>query len=359
MILWPALNKLVNEKIKKQLKILKKRKRHNQGYDLFTIANTLLKSLNKKTLEKRKCSNCKRPRFHLIKFICCDNFFCLTCFTINRYEMKNFNCTFCTKAFIRNTDDFIETLISLTLTVWRTMCVVDEEKENGLENAIIEALEMQDNSKPLNINGIMKYANPEVNINWIDGIPNEKLYFEQWIPRSKTCAQLFNIFAICIPQYLLFGSLDKMNILWIGFNFYVVKNLILKNKYFTYNDDVNPNIQIYITTDLHEKIDIILKGFVTMIVTWINIIIGLYLGNHWHEGGLVNIAFFTTPIIWVMHLKIRKKIQSNTKGRPVTITDVCNADNPPPIKRIIAIIPRVSAQTTLVIIAGSLCLEST
>merc|ERR1711925_40705 len=97
------------------------------------------------------------------------------------------------------------------------------------------------------------------------------------------------------------------NILWIGFNFYVVKNLILKNKYFTYNDDVNPNIQIYITTDLHEKIDIILKGFVTMIVTWINIIIGLYLGNHWHEDGLVNIAFFTTPIIWIMHLKIRKK----------------------------------------------------
>ena len=39
------------------------------------------------------------------------------------------------------------------------MCVVDEEKENGLENAIIEALEMQDNSKPLNIDGIMKYAN--------------------------------------------------------------------------------------------------------------------------------------------------------------------------------------------------------
>ena len=48
-----------------------------------------------------------------------------------------------------------------------------------------------------------------------------------------------------------------------------------------------------------------------MLVTWINIIIGLYLGNHWHEDGLANIAFFTTPIIWVMHLKIRKKIHSH------------------------------------------------
>ena len=48
----------------------------------------------------------------------------------------------------------------------------------------------------------------------------------------------------------------------------------------------------------------------------------------------------------------------SAKGRPVAITDVWSAVNPPPDKRIMAIIPNMRAQTILENNAGASSLES-
>jgi len=293
--------------------MLEKRKAHKQGCDLFTITNEILKTLNKKSLEKRKCSNCARPRFHLIKFICCKQFFCLTCFTFNRFEMRNFTCTFCQKSFINNSNEFIETLKNFTLVIWQAMYVVNEEKENGLSNTIREALRMQDDSEALNIDRVIQYANPNVNINWINTIRNDKFDYglcEKWISLPGKYAQFFNIFANCTIQNLICRSLNVPDVFWIGFNFLSVSLILKHMKY----DTVNSNLHTDIVTKLYENIDIILKGFMTMIVTWANIVVGLYFGNNWHKEGLLIMSCFTIPIVWVIHLEIRKKIHSHMKS---------------------------------------------
>merc|ERR1712034_74085 len=85
------IKKLVDEKFEKESELLKKRKNKNQRFNLFVIANEILKILKQNVIKRRKCKVCSQKAFHFIKVPCCENFMCMKCLLthIRKKTIKN------------------------------------------------------------------------------------------------------------------------------------------------------------------------------------------------------------------------------------------------------------------------------
>lgn len=68
---------------------------------------------------------------------------------------------------------------------------------------------------------------------------------------------------------------------------------------------VSPNYNLPI--DLQEKIDKFFNGFLKMTITWVNILVGLFLENFFCKDSLMVITIFASLAIWYGHLGLKRK----------------------------------------------------
>jgi hypothetical protein len=274
---WSNVNQLVSDEFNNESQILEKRKKSNQSIDLFTITNEILKKIGKEPLKKRKCLHCSMPRFHLMKFTCCKGFFCLSCFVTNSMGMENYVCIFCKKPFLSfNCEEFMHMVKSHIVAVWRTMRVIDEERESVLEQKINEALEIQiQNGEYFNLYGIVQYANPQLNIpKKISKLyDEEKSYLEKYLFRPSFRSIIANILVNTFLQkivliYLFETNFDLKSYFWDMANFSLV-NFIVNQQHTDLDDDIPP--------ELLAKIIFTINECAKIIITWLNILLGYFI----------------------------------------------------------------------------------
>jgi len=365
------MNQAVNEIIENKLTMLNKRKKLNQSFDLFMIVNEILKKFNKESLEKRKCSNCSIPKFHLMKYICCKYFLCLTCF-VNSCEFNNNSCAFCKKPIsIPSREEGIDIMKNLILTVWRTMRVIDEEKERLLKQKICEVLDNKIKScasSPYNLHSIAKYANlmanniltmwrmmsvideekerglkkkfnevfenhiqncapcpftwhsisqyakPDLTIpNDIAKLDDDEYYFEKYLidPVSSNVFRTWIVSTALETTILtfLFEMFEVKSILILNPIRYSVLNWLIDQHRFYPTDP-----ECYIPAKLFEKISFSMNEFAKFIITILNPFFGyLFKKELIHEGNKLVVTTITSCIVICVLSRIIKQLHSHVK----------------------------------------------
>jgi len=111
-----------------------------------------------------------------------------------------------------------------------------------------------------------------------------------------------NKFANFALQHIFCLEFDNFwNITWIPFNFLFVGIVVDKIKV---NLSTNPNHP----HEFQQKINTFFTGFIKMIITWVNIFLGLFLGQYFCEDSLMVITFIAALSVWYWYLKVRKKV---------------------------------------------------
>jgi len=317
-ISWSNVNQILNDKINNELKLIEKRKNLNQSFDLFRITNEILKKFNKKPLKKRKCLNCSKSRFHLVKFICCKDFVCLACCVLNSYRsgMQNNQCKFCKKLFwVTDRKEFINMSKSYILTIWRTMRVADEEREHVLEQTINQALETDIliRNECIDLYEIAQYANPQLTIpKDIANLYDEESYFEKYLFRPTISLMIGNSVVNTLLQILvlyIFEGQFNSECYWNAINFFLVNGIV--NRHTCYPTDPDGQIPY----KLFEKISFSINEFAKIVITWFNLFLCYFIfGETLHDG---NTLFFVTAIsfstvIWALS-KVIKKLHFHVK----------------------------------------------
>jgi hypothetical protein len=90
------------------------------------------------------------------------------------------------------------------------------------------------------------------------------------------------------------------NIFWIPLNFLLVSIIVE-----TMNSGVGPNPNL--PTNLQEKIDKIFNELLKMTITWVNILVGLFLGENFCEDILEVITLLISLTTWYGYLKLKTK----------------------------------------------------
>lgn len=120
LVAWNKINLLVQESLKKEEKILETRKQQNKSCDLFLIVNQITTNFGINPLEKRKCQQCSKPRFHLMKLSCCKNFICISCCL----DSMSIKCVLCRKLAYRTKENLRE--LQSFKADYKTLKVKDE-----------------------------------------------------------------------------------------------------------------------------------------------------------------------------------------------------------------------------------------
>jgi len=304
---WSNINQVLNEKINTELKILEKRKESNQSFDLFTISNEILKKFNNELLKKRKCSHCLMSKFHLIKLGCCNDFVCLSCFVQNSCEMENDRCIFCKKKFFgSNRNVFFDMIKNLILVVLRTMRVIDEEKEDGLDQKINEffGIQIQKYSPCLNLHSLMQYTNPQLTLpKDIEKLDSGEFYFEKYLCHPNYFLMIINFVVNTLMQSLiqyLIGGTFHIGSYWNMISFSTV-NIIVNQFHLINFGNFSP--------ERLRKMEFNMNEFTKLVVTWLNLLLGYIIFREpLHE--VKNFIFVTgisfTMVIWASYKVIQQ-----------------------------------------------------
>jgi len=150
----------------------------------------------------------------------------------------------------------------------------------------------------------------EIKTSLFENIRPQNKHFRNWITRPGYGAMIFNAFANVMLQFLML--LSYMDTHYCGIMFavtvnFVTDSIIVENTQFMMYSDVNLNPNI--PKDLYENMNIIFTGFAKMIITWVNTLVGLYLGEPYLTYSIL-FLFFTLPVTLCIFDKIKKNIYS-------------------------------------------------
>jgi len=144
-----------------------------------------------------------------------------------------------------------------------------------------------------------------------NNIRPQNKHFRNWIIRPGYGAMIFNAFANVILQFLMLlpymNTNYCKNMFSLTVNFVAVSKILENTSFMTYYDDLN--LYQNIPKNLYENINIIFTGFTKVIVTWLNILLGFYLGEPYLTYSILYL-FFTIPITSSILYEIKKKIFS-------------------------------------------------
>jgi len=136
-----TINAVVDKKFDKESVLINKRKNQNQRFNLFIIANEILKISKQNPIGRRRCKLCSRAAFHLIKVPCCEKLMCISCISAGLFTKKDTpKCRSCkNECLCRSVHEFSKMFKSTCVAI-REICSLEitKNKEKEWENEIIK-----------------------------------------------------------------------------------------------------------------------------------------------------------------------------------------------------------------------------
>jgi len=308
------INAFIHEKVKKERYNLMAHKISNDGFNLFLIINEVLIKIKQTPLEKSKCSKCFNPRFHLIKFACCNKFICEYC--LDDFQIAKLNCESCKNRW-KIKPLWIANISPQNKSIGRYVpCpgvrakYINKIANSTLQYIISTYIENFENIfwAPFYfwfVNSTISNLNfrltPDPNLpTHLQKKRNKSLFKVRgtmWWKGGNILwglfeAKIFNLIAnYFLLQYVNNFIQNFGNTFWIPFNFCFVGEIVEQM-----NFDMIPNTNL--STKVQENIDKSFKGIFKMIITWVSLLVGLFLGNYFCEDSLMVITFFISLATW-------------------------------------------------------------
>jgi len=110
--------------------------------NLIAVTNVFMFEINENCsfIENRKCLNCSKLKFHLIKTLCCQQYICFRC--IMEPKLKDEKCMLCKEVLYKNKEEFGQLVKSTCLAYWKSIRQKTKDKEKYLENVTKKILTM-------------------------------------------------------------------------------------------------------------------------------------------------------------------------------------------------------------------------
>jgi len=219
---WISISYVVNHKLRNEISVLKERKEQNDTCGLFIITNEILwKTFDEKNLfERRKCSQCSKSRFNLIKSDCCKSFICLCCIL----KVESRKCLVCQTEMYKTKKQLHELVNIICLTICKQFGLNANQK--SINEAIKKKIILQDQKVAKYLGSYVKRIMDHVGFDqetvpmlWDRIVEPESEIYEKF----NFCSDmiLFNfIFAWSQVFFLSFKNPNTItpNILWVCYN---------------------------------------------------------------------------------------------------------------------------------------------
>jgi len=312
------IKKFVDEKFEKESELLKKRKNKNQRFNLFVIANEILKILKQNVIKRRKCKVCSQKAFHFIKVPCCENFMCMKCLLTHIRKKSNQKCSLCEKEYLcRNVHEFSKMFKSTCVAI-REICSLEitKEKEEEWKNEIMKMKKIKQNGNMrMQIKKFKEIieAHEDYAINLIERdhlfdteAINKNSVKKLWINRNwDIIIDVVIYFLQLVISPISFGNFGK-RLKWLILNNLVAQGfafMLTVPKIFT---------KEYRSNEISKKTAKTSQDFNRYFLTLINFLLALFFGGpeFFEHYSLIGFMIYQVPLSYWISQRVSKYIHS-------------------------------------------------